>query len=81
MARFVNVAAGQLGPIARRESRTAVVARLMALMRQAYANPLYRMAETFTEIAPVGLIVSLVSAILLRNPRFLPAKTPALSPR
>lgn len=38
MARFVNVAAGQLGPVARRETRTEVVARLMALMRQARAN-------------------------------------------
>ena len=46
-------------------------------MRAAYANPFIRMAETFIEIAPVGLIVALVSALLLRNPRFLPAKTPA----
>ena len=39
MARFTNVAAeGQLGPIARSETRTEVVARLMALMRQAHAN-------------------------------------------
>ena len=38
MARFVTVAAGQLGPIARIETRTEVVARLMALMRQAHAN-------------------------------------------
>ncbi|MBR1149039.1 N-carbamoyl-D-amino-acid hydrolase [Bradyrhizobium sp. AUGA SZCCT0431] len=38
MARFVNVAAGQLGPVARSETRTEVVARLMALMRQAHAN-------------------------------------------
>ena len=38
MARFMNVAAGQLGPIARSETRTEVVARLMALMRQAHAN-------------------------------------------
>ncbi|NPV19529.1 N-carbamoyl-D-amino-acid hydrolase [Bradyrhizobium aeschynomenes] len=38
MPRFVNVAIGQLGPIARSESRTAVVARLIALMRQAHAN-------------------------------------------
>ena len=37
MARFVTIAAGQLGPIARSETRTAVVARLMALMRQARA--------------------------------------------
>ena len=38
MARFINVAVGQLGPIARRETRTEVVARLTALMRQAHAN-------------------------------------------
>ena len=37
VARFVTIAAGQLGPIARSETRTAVVARLMALMRQARA--------------------------------------------
>jgi predicted amidohydrolase len=33
--RVVNVAAGQLGPIGRSETRTQVVARLSALMRQA----------------------------------------------
>ena len=38
MARFVNVAIGQLGPIAKSETRTEVVARLSALMRQAHAN-------------------------------------------
>ena len=43
-------------------------------MRRNYADPLYRMAETFTEIFPVGLLIALVSAVLLRNPRFLPAR-------
>jgi predicted amidohydrolase len=38
VARFVNVAIGQLGPIARAEPRTEVVARLTALMRQAHAS-------------------------------------------
>ncbi len=37
MARFINVAIGQLGPIARSETRTQVVQRLLALMRQAKA--------------------------------------------
>lgn len=40
-----------------------------------YGNPLYRLPLTFTEILPVALIVPLVSAALLRNPRFLPATT------
>jgi N-carbamoyl-D-amino-acid hydrolase len=35
MARFVNVAIGQLGPIARNETRMQVVQRLCALMREA----------------------------------------------
>ena len=38
VARFVNVGIGQLGPIARGETRTEVVRRLAALMRQAHAN-------------------------------------------
>ncbi|HEX8216624.1 MAG TPA: DUF4199 domain-containing protein [Allosphingosinicella sp.] len=38
-----------------------------------YANPIYRMPMIFAEIFPVGLLVALVSAALLRNPRLLPA--------
>lgn len=36
-----------------------------------YANPLYRLPMTFTEIFPVGVLVSLIAAALLRNRRFL----------
>lgn len=39
-----------------------------------YANPAYRVPMTFVEIFPVGVLVSLVSAGLLRNRRFLPAR-------
>ena len=39
-----------------------------------YRNPLYRMPMTFAEIFPVGVLVSLVSAALLRNSRFLAAR-------
>lgn len=46
----------------------------MATMKRNYANPLYRMPMTFTEIFPVGVLVALVSAALVRNPRFLPAR-------
>jgi len=42
-------------------------------MRANYGNPLFRMPMTFLEIFPVGLLVALVSAALLRNPRLLPA--------
>ena len=37
-----------------------------------YANWWFRLPMTFSEIFPVGLLVSLVSAALLRNPRLLP---------
>ncbi len=46
----------------------------MARFKVQYANPLYRLPMTFIEIFPVGVLVSLVSAGLLRNPRFLPAR-------
>ncbi len=39
-----------------------------------YANPLFRWPMTFAEIFPVGVLVSLISAALLRNSRFLPAR-------
>ena len=42
-------------------------------LRVNYANPLFRSPMTFLEISPVGLLVSLVSALLLRNPKVLPA--------
>lgn len=51
----------------------ALAARLDAFTTQ-YANPLYRIPMTFLEIAPVGVLVSVVSAALLRNPRFMPAR-------
>lgn len=39
-----------------------------------YRNPLLRMLITLSEIAPVGLLVPLVSALLLRKSEVLPAR-------
>lgn len=36
-----------------------------------YANPLFRLPMTFIEIFPIGVLVSLISAALLCNRRFL----------
>jgi hypothetical protein len=44
---------------------------------KSYANPLFRMPMTFVEMFPVGVLVSLISAALLRNSRFLPARARA----
>jgi hypothetical protein len=51
----------------------AVVAQMDEFRRQ-YANPFFRLPMTFIEIFPVGVLISLISAALLRNSRFLPAR-------
>lgn len=55
----------------------AEVARMTAEMdgmRASYGNPLFRLPMTFAEVAPVGVVVAMVSAALLKNPRMLPAR-------
>ena len=56
------------------EAELARVAAKMDEFKAMYAKPPYRFAMTLAEILPVGLLVSLVSAGLLRNPRFMPAR-------
>lgn len=51
--------------------QVAALSAEMAKFRVDYANPAWRIPMTFTEIFPVGVLVSLVSAGLLRNSRFL----------
>ena len=50
----------------------AVIERLET-MKARYANPLFRLPMTFLEIFPVGLLIALISAAILRNPKVLPA--------
>jgi hypothetical protein len=55
----------------------AALAKFTAEMEQfkvQYANPFWRLPMTFIEIFPVGVLVSLTSAGLLRFSRFLPAR-------
>jgi hypothetical protein len=47
----------------------------MEEMREMYENPLFRLPITFTEIFPVGFLIALISAAILRNPRVMPAQT------
>ena len=54
----------------------AKLAGELEAMRLQYKNPFLRFPMTLTEIFPVGLLVALASAALLRNPRFLPATAP-----
>lgn len=50
------------------------MAKEMETFKVQYKDPLFRLPMTFLEIFPVGLIVALVSAAILRNPRALPAQ-------
>lgn len=50
----------------------AYIADVNKTMAQ-YENPLFRLPITFMEIFPVGLLIALVSAAILRNPKAFPA--------
>jgi len=55
----------------------AEIARYLAEMETLaanYENPFFRLPVTFLEIVPVGIVVALVSAAILRNPKVLPAR-------
>ena len=73
MAKFT---ASQLAKMQAAGASAADIAKFKADMAgyaELYARPLTRMLVTLSEIAPVALLVSLISAGLLRNPRFMPA--------
>lgn len=55
------------------EALAAEIAK-MDQMKTQYADPLFRVPLTFLEIFPVGLLIALVSAALLRNPKVFPAR-------
>ncbi|WP_420432127.1 DUF4199 domain-containing protein [Hyphobacterium sp.] len=66
----VEVAAMETAGIG--ESEIAVFREQMQEMTDLYRNWWFRLPVTMSEILPVGLLISLVSAALLRNPKFLP---------
>lgn len=46
----------------------------MEAFAKMYANPLFRFMMTLTEILPIGILVSLICAVLIRRPGFMPAR-------
>lgn len=54
----------------------AALAREMDGFKALYANPISRFAVTAMEISPVAVLMPIISATLLRNSRFMPAKAP-----
>lgn len=57
-------------------SEAAIQSQLATLKEfgETYRNPLIRIPIHFLEIGPVCIVVALVSAAILRNPRVLPAR-------
>jgi hypothetical protein len=61
-------------------ARGASAAEIERITQQAegfarlYSNPLYRLPVTFVEMFPIGAVIALISAALLRNSRFLAAR-------
>jgi hypothetical protein len=53
------------------------IAEGQAFMKLYMENPFVRLPITFIEMFPIGVIISLISALLLRNSRFLPARQAA----
>jgi hypothetical protein len=67
---LVAAAQARAAPAAEIEQIRADTAEFLAM----YANPLFRVPITFVEMFPIGALISLFSAALLRNSRFLPAR-------
>lgn len=56
------------------EAELARIAAEMEEFKAMYAKPAMRFMMTVFELVPVGLVLSLVSAALLRNPGFMPLR-------
>lgn len=73
---FMDAYAAAMIEAERAKGAAGNVDKVITEMEQAkvlYADPLSRMAMTFLEIFPVGLLIALISAAVLRNPKILPA--------
>ena len=55
------------------EAELAELTAEIEVLKERYANPLFRLPMTLLEIFPVGLLITLTSAAVLRNSRILPA--------
>jgi uncharacterized membrane protein YhaH (DUF805 family) len=53
----------------------SAMAKEFETLKVQYKDPLFRIPMTFLEIFPVGLLVALISAALLRNSKVLPDRT------
>ncbi len=74
MDEYIRVALEQAREAGKSAAEIAALGKEMDGFRVLYANPISRMSVTFMEISPVALLMPIISATLLRNSRFMPAR-------
>jgi len=74
MEEYTRLAIQQAQQAGKSAAEISALAKDMDGFKDLYANPLTRMALTLTEILPVALLMPIISATLLRNSRFMPAR-------
>lgn len=74
MDEYTRIALKQAKEAGKSAGEIAALAKEMDGFKALYADPISRMAVTAMEISPVAILMPLISAALLRNSRFMPAK-------
>lgn len=77
MDEYTRIALEQAQKAGKSASEIAALAKEMDGFKDLYANPFSRWAVTAMEISPVALLMPIISATLLRNSNFMPAKAAA----
>ncbi len=74
MDEYTRIVLAQAQKAGKSAAEVAALAKEMDGFKELYANPISRWAVTAMEISPVALLMPIISAALLRNSRFMPAK-------
>ncbi len=77
MDEYTRIALEQAQKAGKSASEIAALAEEMDGFKDLYANPLTRWAVTAMEISPIAILMPIISAALLRNSNFMPAKAAA----
>ena len=74
MDEYTRMALEQAQKAGKSTAEVAALGKEMDGFKALYANPLSRVTVTFMEISPIALLMPIISATLLRNSRFMPAR-------
>lgn len=74
MDEYTRIALEQAQKAGKSTAEVAALGKEMDGFKALYANPLSRVTVTFMEISPIALLMPIISATLLRNSRFMPAR-------